>query len=1278
MFRSLQNLLSFSRPSQAAVCTKRRTPSQLGQALDFAPLEKRLNFSGLSGGEAQGTFDLNLFEQNLQGQFYGSSIGFGYAIAQNGQFARGDGFGDARTVNDDPQQDFTTDTVMTIASVAKPITATAILQILQNQGQSVDQPIYSFLPQAWRQALDAPGKAAAKASIESITFRELLTHRSGIRRIDFNGDGTASLNEQTSYDGLRQLIETGINPADKLSFSYENANFALLRVMLPYIWDQVDNDDIESSDDPAGFTAGIYVQYVSENILAPMGIEDADTKPGPGDDALVYSLTQPNQPGFAWGDRTLLAGGEGWFLSPRELTAFLAHVRYNDAILSDETREMSRDGFLGWNNPELYDWSAGMFGTYFNHGGDLLNLHTGIMDFPNGIQAAVMANSDLSTANVPHLNAYSNTTPYQLERVKRAYENAWPQITIAGTSGADTFEVTRNPNDAQAIDIFMNGDLVVTRWLETLDQLILNGSGGNDTFEIAAIPGDLQIELLGGAGSDTFRIADAHTQFALTGLLEIQGGSGNDVLIFDEAAVFGAATYTITGTTLSKSTRAGLIQFSSLSQLDVHAGSLADTIRVHSQLSGTDLRLFGEGGQDSFIVGNRDLSVNLGDSIWIDGGSESDSITLDDRDGGNPLDWYLFEPTFFMQSGFAGAVHSASVESLALWATQQDSNFTVRGTQPGQSLAIYGRGGTDTLRIHETAVDSVVNFFGGSGNDTLLATPEARDLDDLRGVIGFDGGTGVDLVRFHDEADAGLQFGQPGQFTDIYQIDNSGLTRGGTFAGVSWQTVETLDLRANDHRNRILIHSLDASVDLTVRAGAGDDEILIGNASADLDTHFQGDLTLYGGSGSDLVKFNDAQDNLGNDSYSLVGGTFTKTGLQTWTYSQTEQVILNANAFDNTLLLSSLPAIELRVYGGAGNDRVDLGSERADLIRANVRVYGGSGQDDVVVNNPSAPGNLTYSFDNSEFDMSATLFGSLEINSVANFVLHAGAGSDQIHLVSTPVYLSLEINAGQGQDQIIVANGELSGVAGPLSVDAGLGTDSLVLNDADHAPGSVFTLALSQVSREGFFMSHTGLEAIDLQAGPGQDFINVYSTPATLSLEISAGAGDDRVSVSPLAMSLNTVAGPVSVTGGAGSDEVRLRDDFYGGGAGTPYNIFRNRLERNLFGGLNHAEIEVLRLFCGSGNDIVNVQEFNRETTFALYGGIGNDLFRATTDPQKQGGRVIIHGGSQNLPAGDRLQFVNLGDPEVQFEPSDDGGTFRLSYPESIYDVTFSEIETLL
>lgn len=65
----------------------------------------------------------------------------------------------------------TVDTVFQIGSISKPVTATLIMQLVDEGLVNLDDPVVRYLP----------GFQVANASVSrSVTLRQLLSHRSGI------------------------------------------------------------------------------------------------------------------------------------------------------------------------------------------------------------------------------------------------------------------------------------------------------------------------------------------------------------------------------------------------------------------------------------------------------------------------------------------------------------------------------------------------------------------------------------------------------------------------------------------------------------------------------------------------------------------------------------------------------------------------------------------------------------------------------------------------------------------------------------------------------------------------------------------------------------------------------------------------------------------------------------------------------------------------------------------------------------------------------------------
>lgn len=107
--------------------------------------------------------------------------GLSVAIAKNGKVAWNDGFGIADVEN---QVNVRPNAVFRIASISKPMTATAVMQLVERGQVALDDPIQKHLP-------SFPDKGA------TVTLRHLLTHTSGIRHYK-----PGEFDSKTSYASL--------------------------------------------------------------------------------------------------------------------------------------------------------------------------------------------------------------------------------------------------------------------------------------------------------------------------------------------------------------------------------------------------------------------------------------------------------------------------------------------------------------------------------------------------------------------------------------------------------------------------------------------------------------------------------------------------------------------------------------------------------------------------------------------------------------------------------------------------------------------------------------------------------------------------------------------------------------------------------------------------------------------------------------------------------------------------------------------------------------------
>jgi len=345
-------------------------------------------------------FDIDVFEQNVIDGMLGT-VGWAYVINQDGNLARSGAFGDARSA-DDGQLDFTTSKHINIASITKFLTAIAVMQLLDERNLTVDDEIEPWLPADWTLG---PG-------VDELTFRDLMSHGSGLNSTNTNFSGTLC------YDCLAAVIEEGVTQSK--AYNYLNANFALFRVMIPMMWAGLQGGPAFVIPTEAT-TSAIYAEYVEENLFAPIGLTGASLLPeDPATATLYYAVGDPSNGinGIAYGDWTDIAGGGGYYMSTQDIARILAFYEHSNTLVSDAARTTMKSNLCGF---DLHSNSFEQWGEYFHKNGGITNgrgqgVMTEAIIFPNGVEIAVTTN----TAGLlfPFGDSFR-------QMIYRAFNNAW-------------------------------------------------------------------------------------------------------------------------------------------------------------------------------------------------------------------------------------------------------------------------------------------------------------------------------------------------------------------------------------------------------------------------------------------------------------------------------------------------------------------------------------------------------------------------------------------------------------------------------------------------------------------------------------------------------------------------------------------------------------------------------------------------------------------------------------------------------------------------------------
>ena len=342
-------------------------------------------------------FDVDLFRQLVLDELEGETVGHALSIAYDGVlYGGGDGVGEARTSADEPETDQAPNKESHVASVSKTITAYALLRLLDDLGISPYSLVASYLPSNWELG----------EGVESLTFADFMKHQSGFAQ---NGITT------TKYDTLRAGIAADVGAT---SFSYSNANYSLMRVLIPGLLgvDPVDYPEFS----PSSLMAAAFIIYV-RSIYNPIGV-DIDCRSNDVTPTIQYKFPYPDDSGYLEPDRWDACGGVGWFIDSNEIAGMMAHVRNSENLLPTEVSATMEQDFLGYMDPADYNISLanavnGSFGVNYMHGGDWGHsgdeLHACAVAFPIKLEVGLIINSEIGNA------------PYQCIILADAFEGAW-------------------------------------------------------------------------------------------------------------------------------------------------------------------------------------------------------------------------------------------------------------------------------------------------------------------------------------------------------------------------------------------------------------------------------------------------------------------------------------------------------------------------------------------------------------------------------------------------------------------------------------------------------------------------------------------------------------------------------------------------------------------------------------------------------------------------------------------------------------------------------------
>lgn len=351
-------------------------------------------------------FDVDKFAGNIEAYMDGKVAGYGYTIFHEGNiYYRGNGGGGwLRRPVDAPSVLHSAQQRQDIASSTKFVTALATIALLEKYDMSLGEAVYKYLPTNWKPS----------ESFKELTFERLLSHRTGL--IKYGGD----------WEELKKTVE---GPMKEDEFEnktrvYNNVNFALLAVMLPYVAAKKEFPSdynvlksLENKPDQLYDALGSrYVGIVRVNVFKPAGMTQwsvATFAPwnnngpiSPESASKGYATANGSEAGFNNGDYRRNGGAGGLYISTTEFGQIQRRAAQG-LIVSAGGYQKMKDALLGFDAVV-----NGKFGKYYWKNGGANYRETMIFDFGK-TQVAVFANSNTSEiGNKPSI-------------LVGAYESAW-------------------------------------------------------------------------------------------------------------------------------------------------------------------------------------------------------------------------------------------------------------------------------------------------------------------------------------------------------------------------------------------------------------------------------------------------------------------------------------------------------------------------------------------------------------------------------------------------------------------------------------------------------------------------------------------------------------------------------------------------------------------------------------------------------------------------------------------------------------------------------------
>ena len=677
-----------------------------------------------------------------------------------------------------------------------------------------------------------------------------------------------------NYAGLQQISQFGaVDPAKPTD--YWTNNFAWFRVMLPYMWNQINNGALDvnatngvvvdtaalipnvalrvdlvnaitadwgtpitpgtnlMSISPDRLAASIYKYYVSAYVLEPSGVDNPQTQTTGAFPTLLYPL-----------DPTIVPGTDIWpSVAGGAPTPGIQNGRNTDGTTPGG--QTLNAGSRGWNlsaNDLARAWSG---------------IRHGAID-----GATILEDETLELMDSLALGWQHSTNGNFVGDFGQYYGHNGVNFRPTGTTAIAPAASPGIPNGASLAP--MNNTVAIAFPNNVEASLLINS-------EIRSVDGPSNSPAVIGNAFDSSgnafnngtnqTLIDAYDNawtelvYDATSLADVTSNPG--VNTQDDTFIVranGNPLYIdfvhggVLGTTITR-------RIDTLERITINGIGGNNTYILQSLPETLEVLINGGNGADSVIVGGQtggfDLGLNTPGKLTFDGSGGFNQLTISDTDNAVDATYFVNEDEV---SAFGGGIYEyQDIAVLTLNTGSSDNDVFVQSTHALTNTSIIAQGGLDTITAGNANIDLIqgtVNIAGGGNTDVLR-------LSDVFSGSGHD---------YEIESDRTIVDSSVAVFYDVEDIE--------LFAGADDDVIE--------------VSSLDADQSLVINTGLGQNDVTIDVSSGSATV--LGEVEINGSGGlTDTLTVDDDDRTSAND-YTVTADTVSNANFPPIEYAQIDQL----------------------------------------------------------------------------------------------------------------------------------------------------------------------------------------------------------------------------------------------------------------------------------------------------------------------------------------------------------------------------------------------------